>query len=452
MKFAGIILAVLAASFVLAPAADRPKPALAITGVTLIDGTGAPPASNVTVLVSGPRIEGIFRGKAADVSAEETVDGRGKFLIPGLWDMHTHLAYAGDITCMALVAYGITSVRDAGGSLEIIDWLRRRIRQGSLAGPHIFRAGPVLDGSKPGVRDRIVVDSAEDGRRAVEFVKERGVDFVKVHNGTPPAAYFAVLEEARRQGLDVVGHIPYDVDPGEAIEAGHASVEHVVSLFEGPVRRLMSAGKTQEQAIAVFTEDDFVRLGRQMAAKNTWYDPTLVPYWYRAHQWDVRAANDPREKYVSGTLRAYWKEFAPLPDNERIRRTLSEGFDHFLKITGILHREGVRFLAGTDLAAPLTYPGSTLHEELGWLVKAGLTPMEALLAATRNGAEAVNRLDEMGTVEKGKFADLVLLDADPLADIANTQKIAAVVLNGRLYRREALDDMLANVAKDAAGR
>jgi imidazolonepropionase-like amidohydrolase len=187
----------------------------------------------------------------------------------------------------------------------------------------IFRAGPVLDGSKPSSRDRLVIDTADDGRRVVSFVKARGLDFIKVHNGAPPAAYFAMLAEARKQGLAVVGH---------------------------------------------------------------------------------------------------------------------------------LHREGVRFLVGTDLAAPLTYPGSSVHEELAWLVKAGLTPMEALVAGTRNGAEAVGRLGDLGTIEKGKLADLVLLDASPLAEIASTQKIAAVIANGRLLRREALDRLLAQVAKDAAGR
>jgi imidazolonepropionase-like amidohydrolase len=123
-----------------------------------------------------------------------------------------------------------------------------------------------------------------------------------------------------------------------------------------------------------------------------------------------------------------------------------------MEITRILHREGVRFLVGTDLVAPLTYPGSSVHEELTWLVKAGLTPMEALVAGTRNGADAVGRLSDLGTIEKGKFADLVLLDADPLADIANTQKIAAVIVNGRLFKRQALDALLAQVAKEAPRR
>jgi imidazolonepropionase-like amidohydrolase len=346
----------------------------------------------------------------------------------------------------------VTSVRDPDGALDTVDWFRARIEQGSLIGPRIFRAGPLLDGSKPGSQDRLVIDTADDGRRAVSYVKARGVDFIKVHNGAPPAAYFAMLAEARKQGLAVVGHIPIDVDPGEAIDAGHQSVEHIVSLIEGPVRRKVAAGMAREQAIAEFTDAEAIRLARKMVAKGTWFDPTLVTYWYRSHQWDVRAANDPRERYVTASARSYQKNVTPLPDTPDLRRTLAAGFERFLEITRILHREGVRFLVGTDLVAPLIYPGSSVHEELVWLVKAGLTPMEALVAGTRNGAEAVGRLGDLGTIEKGKLADLILLEANPLADITNTQKIAAVVANGRLFKREALDALLAQVAKDAPNR
>jgi imidazolonepropionase-like amidohydrolase len=452
MKACALLLAALTTFIV----PTGPQPALsqtiAITNVTLVDGTGAAPRLGATVIISGNRISNIVDGMLDLAGIREVIDGKGKFLIPGLWDMHTHLAYVGDVTCTTLVAYGVTSVRDPGGALDTVDWFRARIEQGSLIGPRVFRAGPVLDGSKPSSQDRLVMDTADDGRRAVSFVKARGVDFIKVHNGASPAAYFAMLAEARKQGLAVVGHIPYDVDPGEAVDAGHQSVEHIVSLFEGPARRKVAAGMKQEQALAEFTDAEATRLARKMVAKGTWFDPTLVTYWYRARQWEVRAANDPRERYVTASARSFQKIFTPLPDNPDIRRALAAGFERFLEITRILHKERVRFLVGTDLAVPFTYPGSSVHEELAWLVKAGLTPMEALVAGTRNGAEAVGRLGDLGTIEKGKFADLALLDANPLADITNTQKIAAVVANGRLFRREALDKLLAQVAKDAPGR
>ena len=452
MKTCALLLAALTMSLVQAAPQPAPTRSIAITGVTLIDGTGAAPRPGVTVIISGNRISKIVDGKPDLAGIHEVVDGAGKFLIPGLWDMHTHLVYVGDVTCTTLVAYGVTSVRDPGGALDTLDWFRARIEQATLIGPRIFRAGPFLDGSKPGSQDRLVIDTADDGRRAVSFVKARGVDFIKVHNGAPPAAYFAMLDEAKKQGLAVVGHIPLDVDPGEAIDAGHQSVEHIVSLFEGPVRRKVATGMAREQAMAEFTDAEAARLARKMVAKGTWFDPTLVYYWYRAHQWEFRAGADPRERYVTSSARAYQKSVRPLPDNPDIRRALAAAFERFLEITRIFHREGVRFLVGTDMAAATPYPGSSIHEELAWLVKAGLTPMEAIVAGTRNGAEALGRLGDLGTIENGKLADLALLDANPIADITNTQKIAAVVANGRLFRREALDKLLAQVAKDAPGR
>jgi imidazolonepropionase-like amidohydrolase len=433
----------------LALAFAQPRP-IAITGVTLIDGTGAPPRANVTIVIQGDRIASV--GKAAPAKAT-LIDGANRFAIPGLWDMHTHLAYAGDVTATLLVAHGVTSVRDPGGSLDTVDWLRRRIQNGALIGPRIFRSGPVVDGSKPGAQDRLVVDTAADARHAVRFLKSRGVDFIKVHTGVPRDAYFALLDEARQNRLPVVGHIPNDVDPAAAVEAGHHSVEHVVTLFEGAVRRKTAAGMTQRQAIAEFTDDEARKLARLMAAKGAWFDPTLVTYWYRAHQFDLHNTPDPREKYVTASLRAFWKTLPQsLTDTPETRRALADAFDRFLAITRIFHREGVRMLTGTDLAVPFSYAGSTLHEELAWLVKAGLTPMEAIVAATRHGAEAVGRGADLGTIAEGKRADLVLLDANPLDDIRNVGKIAAVIAAGRPFDRRALDDVLADMGKLAPSR
>ncbi|HEX7086832.1 MAG TPA: amidohydrolase family protein [Vicinamibacterales bacterium] len=434
-----------------APARQAPA-TYSITNVVLIDGTGAPPRPGTTIRITGNRISAIT--SSGEVPAGEVIDGAGRFAIPGLWDMHTHLTYLGDVTATTLVAHGVTGVRDMGGALGTIDWLRARIDAGALIGPRIVRAGPLVDGSKPGVPDRLVIDQAADGTRAVAFLAARGVDLIKVHNGAPAPAYFALLAEARRRGIAVAGHIPIDVAPAAAIDAGHGSVEHVVSLFEGAFRRHVAAGMSQDEALAQFDDAELERLGRAMAARGTWFTPTLVTYWYRSFQHQVRAhaAGDPRERYVTASMRRYWDVFAPLPDTPEVRGALARSYDRFVAIAGVLHREGVRFLTGSDLAAPHIYPGSSLHEELGWLVKAGLRPMEAIVAATRNGAEAAGRLDDLGTIEPGKLADLVLLDADPLADIANTQRIDTVVVNGRILRRADLDRLLAGVERQAKSR
>lgn len=327
-------------------------------------------------------------------------------MIPGLWDMHVHLTNVSEVSCLALVANGVTGVRDCGGDLELMDWIRQRIAADKLVGPRIYRAGPFVDGPKPGIPDRLVILDSADARDAVRFLKQRNVDFIKTHTATPPEAYFALVEEARRQNLKVVGHVPHEVDPTDAVDAGQHSLEHVVTLFEGPFAKKVKSGKSQEQAMEEFTDEYFVALARRMVARGTWYDPTLIAYWSRSYQWDLKSKKDPRDKYVTASAKEYWKSIPELPDTPDKRSLLARAYERFSQITTIMKKEGVRFLVGTDLAGKYIYPGFSVHDELESLVKAGLTPGEALQAATRNCAESLGILDQTGTVEIGKWADL----------------------------------------------
>lgn len=197
--------------------------------------------------------------------------------------------------------------------------------------------------------------------------------------------------------------------------------------------REVKAGKTQDQAMAEFTDADATVLARRMVARGTWFDPTLITYWMRTSRRNVPAEDDPGHRYVSATLRAAWSDVRTLPDTPEVRDRLERGWKRFLEIAAVLRREGVRFLAGTDVAAVNIVPGDSLHAELEWLVTIGFTPLEVLSIATRNAAESLGRLEDLGTIEPGKRADLVLLEADPLTDIANTRRIAAVVADGRFY-------------------
>jgi imidazolonepropionase-like amidohydrolase len=433
-----------------AAAPSQPARTIAFTNVTVIDGTGAPPRRAATVVVRGDRIADVTTAGAA--SGADVIDGTGRFMIPGLWDMHVHLTNTTELAGPAFIANGVTGVRDCGGELEVIDWIRHRFESGTIAGPRVFRAGPFVDGLKPGVADRIVIGTGEEGRRVVTFLKPRGIDFIKVHNGAAAEAYFAMLAEARRQGIPVVGHIPLSVDPAKAIEAGHHSVEHIVSLFEGPVAQKVKEGKSQEQALSEFTDDAATVLLKLMVKNGTWFDPTLIAYWTRSYQWDVRAKPDPLRKYAASTLQAYWKTFRELPDEPGVRALLAQAYTRFVELVRMAHRERVRLLVGTDVAATYLIPGFSVHDELEKLVEAGLSPSDVIVAATRNAADSLGRLGDLGTIEKGKRADLVLLDANPLDDIANTRRIAAVVANGRLYRGTELTALLERVAADAPNR
>jgi imidazolonepropionase-like amidohydrolase len=370
----------------------------AITDVTLIDGTGAPARSHVTVVVESGRIARIQPAGAPLPANTRAVRGAGRFLIPGLWDMHAHMSRAGDATCAAMIASGVTGVRDPGGALEVVDGLRAHIAGGRLIGPRIFRAGPPV----------------------------AGTDFVDVQAGTPAATYFALLEQARREGVQVVGQIPLDADPASAIEAGHGSVERVGSLFDGRIALKVEAGKSPERALAEFTDGDAAVLGRQMAVRGTWFDPTLIAYWMR-------------------------RTAGPLPDTQEVREALASGWRRVREVAAVLRRERVRFLTGTDAGSAID-PGSSLHQELELLVEVGFTPLEVISIASRNAAESLGRLADLGTVEPGKRADLVLLEADPLVDIASTREIAAVVVDGRLHGRAELDAMRARSASLAPAR
>jgi imidazolonepropionase-like amidohydrolase len=435
----------------LAPQA-APRRAVAVEHVTLVEGASATPASDVTVITDGTRISAIGPSNRTTVPAgAETVDGRGRFLIPGLWDMHVHLTNTTELACPLFVANGVTGVRDMGGELELIDWMRDRISRGEIVGPTIHRAGPFVDGSKPGVPDRLVVSGTADGAAAARLLKSRGVDYIKTHTATPRDAYFALVSEARTLALPVVGHVPFSVTPEEAVDAGQHTLEHIVTLFEGPIAKLVrDTGMPQEQALVQFTDGHFAALADRMVAKHTWLDPTMIAYWTRAHQWDL--GSDPRNRYVAASGKEFWKLFADLPDTPAMRALQARAYARFTAILGIVAKRGVRLLAGTDVAGRFLYAGFSVHDELARLVDAGLSPAEALRAATRNPAEALGVLGERGSIEVGKRADLVLLDADPLANIANTKRINAVIAGGRLLRRDALDGLLASAAAEAPNR
>jgi len=316
-----------------------------------------------------------------------------------------------------------------------------------------MRSGPFVDGGKPGAANRLVIASPDDGRRAVGFLAGRRVDFIKVHNGAPPEPYFALLAEARLRGLRVTGHIPLEVDPIAAIDSGHYSIEHVVSLFEGPVTQKAKRGKTQDQAIAEFTDADARSLARRIVARRAWFDPTLVAYRLRSFQWESSVSDDPRQKYLAGSLKRQWNVATALPDDPVVRARLATAWTRFVGIARILRLEGVRFLVGTDVGARLVLPGFDVHEEMRILVEdVGLTPLQAIQAASRNCAESLGKLAVLGTIEPGKIADAVLIDSDPLKDIRATRSISATIANGRVYNRTELDSLLVLIERQAPER
>ncbi len=451
-----------------APLAAQSLPVLVIEDVTVIDATGAAAEPRCTVIVRDGKIAEITRssaGMAAKVSGTH-VDGRGKFLIPGLWDMHVHMEFGDwfprgkEVTVPLFIASGVTGVRDMGGELEVLQQWRKEISAGTLIGPRMVISGPMLDGPQPRFPSSIAIKTPEDGRRAVDDLKRRGADFIKLQSLIPREAVFAIAQEARQQGISFVGHVPDSVRASEASNAGQKSFEHLIGIFEGssPLEdQFLKGTKTEGQFLSTYDPVRAKALFALLAKNRTWQCPTLV--WERGGNLidETDFDHDTRAKYVPASWKDItWKRFTGQimhEFNTDDLATRKRFVEKELQVVNAMHRAGIPFLAGTDTPPGVyIFPGFSLHEELQRFVAAGFTPMEALQTATLNPAKFLGLDDRLGTIEKGKLADLVLLDANPLDDIRNTQKIAAVIVNGRFFSRADLDKMLAEVEKAAEAK
>ena len=476
--------ALLCASAVCLVSCSRPhKPTLAITHVTVIDTNGGPPRADMTVIIERDRLELIAPSSAtAPPSGTPIVDGSGRFLMPGLADMHVHLTGAGEpdgsrqFLLPLLLANGITTVRDLGGYLESLIPLRKEIREGKRDAPQVFFAGPYLDGNPPSFEPSLVVNTAADADERVHELVARGVDFIKVQSALSRDAYFGIAAASKREHISFVGHVPDRVTAAEASDAGQRSIEHLTGVlracshsekrlmreqFRVPRHKQTPAGSSARQLAwqgellrtqsAKFTS----ALLEEFSHNQTWQVPTLV--MLRNVAFPTASGNlgaDPRTQFIPRRILEGWKKdrselLSARPAEFRMRQAL---LDRSFEIVGKMNAAGVRIMAGTDTAAPFVFPGTSLHDELALLVEAGLTPLEALEAATRRPAEFLGRLEEQGTVEPGKIADLLLLDANPLDNIGNIRQIRAVILRGKLFDRPALDAMLARVRAFAAAR
>lgn len=442
-----------------------PERTFALTHVTVIDATGGPPLQNMTIVVRDKRIFDLGSSDKVQLRGMTSViDGKGKFLIPGLWDMHVHTVF-GDwlpaneqVMLPLFVANGVTGVRDMGSDLAVVKNWRTRIDEGDLLGPRMVIAGPMLDGPTPAFPSSTPVANAADGKRTVDELKGAGVDFIKIQSLVPRDGYFAAADEAKRLGLPFVGHVPDAVRAAEASDAGQRSIEHFTGIFEGSSDvedKLIAGPKSVGLKVSTYNPVRATQLVALMAKNRTWQVPTLV--WEQG-QWlvdDIDLTHDPLIKYAP----VAWKDRTwPMFVREILATMDTDPLpvrQHFvqmeLDMTLAMFRAGVPFMAGTDTAAGVhVFPGFSLHDELAMFVRAGLTPMQALQTATRNPAVFLDILAETGTIEKGKRADLVLLDANPLEDIGNTRRISAVVLAGRYLDRANLDRMLKKVAAAAA--
>ena len=452
-------------------AAKHPKAFLIFTNVNVVDVRTGKIVPNMTVVAIDGKIEGIAKvaliGRGRNM---QVINASGKYLIPGLWDMHVHSAggpakpWDEKVILPLYIANGITGIRDMGGDLDLLKNRRARIESGELVGPNMVFGGPFLDGGK--AQDyTIPVNTPEEARQAVDVLKQRGVDFIKVLSSLPKEAYLAVAEESKKQRLPFAGHVPASVSASEASSAGQRSIEHAsdvmlaCSLKETELRqkRLDAMANHDGKAYTaagqeILTTYDAAKaraLFLQFAKNGTWQVPTLVWWDTSSRLLDPALASDSRLRYAPAWARKEW-------DPEKMKQQMTPEYAaavqkatmRYSELVRNMHAAGVLFLAGTDSPDPFVFPGFSLHEELQWLVKSGFTPAEALYSATLAPMEFLHRSDR-GVVEKGHMADLVLLSGNPLEDIRNTQQIVGVALHGKYFSREDLDKMLAQSAAAA---
>jgi len=440
----------------------------AFTNVTIIDVTGGPSSSNMTVVVKDGRISSICpTGERAIEQGIGIIDAAGKYMIPGLCDMHVHFL-SQESNLLAMVANGVTFVRDMGSIVikpggpdgfiystreEMINNIletRERIAKGELLGPAIATPGVILPGPLPpetpfdSPEFQWALTGDEEAREAVRYLNRKEVDFFKVHTMPSREVYLAVADEAKKVCRPFAGHVPLSISAVEAVEAGQASIEHQT----GVVEYMALAGDEQEAADRKRAElfDIYAQY------PGTWHVPTLVVslgFEGAGNPYDNLEA-EPRMQYIRPELLAWWKKYWPPEMFEQASSGSGATLENKIAWVGEIADRGIKIMAGTDLAALLVYPGFSLHDELVLLRRAGLSPLEVLQTATLNPARFLGLEDERGSVEAGKIADLVLLDEDPLQDIANTRKIAGVVVRGRYLSRSDLDDILEEIREDIA--
>lgn len=454
---------------------------LAIAHVAVVDTTTGEIKADQTVVISEGRIARIVPALAYRPESEtQLIEGHGKYLIPGLWDMHVHIAgisadpkWSRNALLPLLTAMGVTGVRDMGGDLKVLQEWRREIDSGKLVGPHIVAGGPMLVSGGKKTPEQIPIKNAEEAREAVKSLKLAGADFIKIIDLPSREAFFAVADEAKRQNLPFVGHVPPVVTAREASDAGMRSIEHVVysnleidcSANEDELRAAEKAARAThdegasarllQQAMTSYDPQKAAALWQRFRRNGTWLVPTLVSIeaLSRHNVAPETQANDPRLEYVPDSLRKEWDPRKPenmFSAGEQewwAQQYINDG-----KMTAAMHKGGVALLAGSDSLDRYVFPGFALHRELELLTEAGMTPLEALRSATSDAAKFLGREGEFGAVANGAHADLVLLDENPLANISNTTKIFAVIREGVYLDRAALDRMLsqARIAAQAA--
>ncbi|MBI5934826.1 MAG: amidohydrolase family protein [Chloroflexi bacterium] len=411
------------------------NPVVAFVNVNVVPMDSERILDDQTVVVRDGAIESIGSSGQIEVPAEALiVDGRGKYLMPGLVDMHVHVTNENEL--FLFVAHGVTSVRNLWGGLNGADHLgwRAKIEAGEMFGPTLYTAGPIMEGPPKTVPWMQVYEDPESAAEAVNQQIDQGYDFIKVYDYISLPVYEAVIETAQARGVMVVGHTPRKVGLERVLNSGQVTIEHISGFIDA------DAG---EYGVP---ESELPTYAKMAAADGVYICPTIAVYQLYVPDEDLHLLVErPEMDLVSPRTKFMWK-YLQRPGS--MGNVTYQGDyparinEMFLNVTRILHEHGVKFILGTDTNNPYLVPGASLFDELDYLVEAGFSPYEALETGTRNAAEAMGKSDEFGTIEVGKRADLILLENNPLLDVSNIQNRSGVMVRGRWLTNEQLQSML----------
>jgi imidazolonepropionase-like amidohydrolase len=432
---------------------------IVIRNATVIDLVSGKKLPGRTIVVDGPLISSVTAVVGSRTINHPTIiDAKGKFVIPGLWDMHVH--YFNNFSRVGtdnkewygplFLANGVTGLRDMASDLDdrtkAKAWAEE-MAKGAL-GPRVVVGSNIIDGDPPFSPGMLAVKDPEAARAAVRLMKAQGASYIKVYWNLSPESHAAIADEAKNLGIPFAGHVPFLVSAFTASALGQKSIEHLTGIAEtcsskeDELRKKEWTLEVQREIRATFDREKCRQLYNEFVKNGTYNVPTMVLHRGMQKYDDPEFRSRPALGYISNSETREW-EASPQLNRDMNKLEREKVLREILDVVREMNNAGVPLLAGTDNNNPFVVPGFDLHDELQLFVAAGLTPIQALRTATVNPANYLNATYKFGNVSAGMTADLVLLDADPTIDIGNTRKIFAVVSNGNYLDRSTLDAMLA---------
>jgi imidazolonepropionase-like amidohydrolase len=413
-----------------------------ITNVNVVDVKTGKILQNRTIAIDNNRITSIYDNEIVGSEATIVIDGKGKYLIPGLWDMHAHYQWSHVDLDPLLVANGITGVREMWGNMPAFVEIPGRSQPEGLISPDVYLSGDLLDGNPPSFpAGCLVVTTPDEAVAAVQKQIDQKVDFIKVYSSLSEECFMAIAKEASKRNITFAGHIPNGVSIFKAIEAGMVSSEHLY----GFLNVCSSVDTSNEALVRTFSEKRFDSICSLLTRSSMWLCPTLTVNRAMSYLNDTLFTNDNRMSYLPGYVLEIWNQKMSPYTNTEVDNFANSARVRYLfeqSLIGKMNERGVKFIAGTDFPNPYVFPGFSLHDELLLMVKGGMPILDALRSATINPAIFMNKTTDFGSVEVGKLASLILLNKNPLENIDNTKTIETVILRGKVYDRKALDLLL----------